>query len=949
MQAGTKHGLQSSDVSPSVSETSAGIELGRSRRGWRGRTREWRLVEGLLRAAQSGRGGVLLVEGRSGIGKSRLLAEAIDAAAARGFTIARGAADESAQLAPLKPLISAFGESARTLLASRELLFSDSRLWLVDELQDRLEAWAARGPCLVAFDDLQWADPTTLFALRSLVPELASYPLVWILVRTAGAAESGADRLYEVLERDGATLIELGPLGDDAVAEIVTDEFGAAPDPELLALAAGAAGNPFLLVEWLKGLRDEAAVEITDGHLDLVSRQLPRRVQEIARSRLGRLSPPTRHLLQVAAVLGHSFSADDLADVLGEQPSRLLSALEEAQAAGAVVPCEDRLAFRHDLLWRAVAETITVSVRQALHRQVGEILLKRGGSAIPAVTHLLCSAQPEDTAALAGLDRAAHELLPTSAQSAADVAIRALELTALTAPERFDRTGTALYSLATAGRLAEATKLARTALGRTWPPEQVAHLYYELAYLLMLAGRPGEAVAEAERALAQAGLPAELRGLAEQVSFQGMFAARAFRRGRDRAQAVVTAEERHTPPAIVGAHILLAGVDWTAGRAADAIGHLRTAIRVAGDGPIQARHAHPRLILVNALSSMRRLEEAEAALESAAEEITALGHTAYAAVPAIFRAKQRIAEGRLDDAATEAQAGLAIADQLGMHAFDLVGIAVLAIVAARRGDIDTAVKYAEQYRSLRQEGHWSDWAMALVAEAQGGPEKAIELYNAPYTDPAERTWLLMFEPAAAAWLTRTALAVGSRSDAETIVAAAGHLADGNPEFPTLAASEAHARGILHRDPAALAHAVATHVGSWERASAAEDLGALRAHEHGGSDQDAISSLDQALEGYQRTGALRDAARVRARLRDLGVRRRHWTQAERPLSGWESLTETEGTVAALVAQGLTNPQVARQMFISPQTVKFHLRQVFRKLGIASRVELARLTAERTPDA
>jgi DNA-binding CsgD family transcriptional regulator len=80
---------------------------------------------------------------------------------------------------------------------------------------------------------------------------------------------------------------------------------------------------------------------------------------------------------------------------------------------------------------------------------------------------------------------------------------------------------------------------------------------------------------------------------------------------------------------------------------------------------------------------------------------------------------------------------------------------------------------------------------------------------------------------------------------------------------------------------------------------------------------------------------------RKRLRKLGVRRRHWAVETRPVTGWLSLTGTERTVSELVAQGLTNQQVADQMFISVHTVAFHLRQVFRKLAISSRVELARI--------
>ncbi|MEV5749181.1 AAA family ATPase [Actinoallomurus sp. NPDC052308] len=944
-------------VWPSVPDTSARVDFGRcSRRGWRGRDCEWQVISGLLRAAGSGRGGVLLVEGESGVGKSRLLAEAVEAAAGLGFVLARGTADESTQLAPLKPLMSAFGESTQTLLASGGVTPADMRLRLVDELQARLENRVADGPHLVTLDDLQWADPMTLLALRSLIPELASYPLVWILSRTIGSGGSGLDRLYEVLERDGATRLVLEALGDQAVAEVITDMLDVEPDSELLAQAAGAGGNPFLLMEWLDGLRDEGAVEISDGQARLVSRRLPRRVQEIVRRHCAGLSSPTRHLLQVAAILGRCFDANDLADMLGEPPSRLLPALEEAEAARFVVPAGGQLAFRHDLLWRAVAETVTVSMRQALHRQAAQMLLERGGSAIPAAAHLMRSMRPGDRAALEGLDRAVGEVLPSSPQTAADLAVRALDLTAPSAPGRFDRAVTAVYALAAAGRLAQAAELARTALSQTTLPEQTSQLRYVLAYVLMLAGRPEDAVAQARSALSQPDLSGELRGLTEQVLFQGLFASRDRRRGRERAQTIVAAAERHDPPARVGAHILLAGIGWAEGRAADAIGHLREAVRIASGGPIQAQHAHPRLLLANALTSMRQLGEADTVIQAVDQEITALGHTAYAASPAICRARLRLASGRLDDAAAEAEAGLAMADQLGMHAFDFLGLAVLAIVAACRGDIETAVRHAELYRSRRQAGQgelygrvWCEWGMALVTEARAGPDKAIDALSDTIAIATERQWLLMTEPSAAGWLTRTLLAAGDRSAAETIAVTAERLAEDNPDFPTLAASAAHARGILDRDLAALARAAATHVGPWTRASAAEDLGVLHAHAPGGSGHDAaIHRLDQALQDYQRTGALRDAARVRARLRKLGIRRRHWRQPERPVSGWDSLTDTERNVATLAAQGLTNPQIATQMFISPHTVKFHLRQVFRKLDVGSRVELARLAADQTSD-
>ncbi|GLY80761.1 helix-turn-helix transcriptional regulator [Actinoallomurus iriomotensis] len=923
--------------------------------GRRGRDREWRVLTRALCAAEGGRGGVVLVDGQSGMGKTRLLAEAAEAAADRGFTIARGGVEEPGRLEPLAPLTAALGESTQTLLASVANVRGDAadlRLWLVQELQARLERRAAHGPLLVTLDDLHWADPTTLLALRTLIPELASYPLVWILSRTTGSGDAGVDRLYEVLEREGATRMRLAALDDRAVAAVVADVLGATPDAEVLELAAGAGGNPFILVELLGGLLDESAVEIGDGRARLVSRRLPLRVQETARRRLGRLSAHCRRVLQVAAVLGRSFDVNDLADMLGELPSRLLPAVEEAEATGVVVPDGDLLAFRHDLLWRAMIESMPESARRALHRQAAGMLLERGGSSIRAAAHLLWSARPGDPEAVAGLDRAVREVLPSSPQTAADLAVRALELTGPSDAGRFDRTVTAVYALSNAGRLADAIGLARAALDRATRPRQAAQLRYELAYTLLLAGRAAEAVTEAERVLEQRGLPDELRGVAEQVLFRGMFANH-DRRGHERAEAVVAAGERHGPTALVGAHMLLSSDTWAEGRCAEAIGHVREATRIAADGPIKARHAHPRLHLISLLTDTRQIEEAENALRTADEEITALGHTTYDPCPAIFRGRLRLAQSRLDDAATEAQAGLGRAEEVGAHAFDLLGFAVLALVAVLRGDIDAAVGSVERYESSHRRGRgatygmrWGDWAVTRVVDAQAGATRAMEEFHSRFLGTLEHRRLLMTEPNAAAWLTRTALAAGERPVGEALTAMAETLARGNPGFRTYAASAAHARGILDEDPEALARAAATYLEPWSRASAAEDLGVLRARTPGAHEA-AIHHLDEALTGYRRVGAARDAARVRARLREFGVRRRNH-QGERPASGWAALTDTERAIAALVAEGLTNPQVATRMFISPHTVKFHLGQAFRKLGIGSRVELARLVAEHAPE-
>ncbi|MET7328957.1 AAA family ATPase [Nonomuraea sp. NPDC005650] len=930
-----------------------------SRPGWRGRASEWRPVAALLQAIETGRGSMVLVEGRSGMGKTQLLHRATEAAARTEIAVAHGAAEELGHLAPLALLATAFDEPALTspepaTTSGQCADAADLRLSLVERLRALLEERAGRGPLLITLDDLHWADPTTQLVLRSLLPELSSYPLGWILARTSGMGDSGVDGLYELLEQEGADRVVLGPLDDLAVAEIVADTFGAPPGPDIVEMAAEAKGNPFLLVELLRTCKLDGVIEVVAGSARLTSTA---RVQVSARSPLMSLSAPTRRLLQVAGILGRSFSVDDLAEMLGEPVDGLLPGLAEAVRAGIVVPAVDRLTFRHDLLWQVVTDMISDPVRTALQRQAGFMLLRRG-AVVPAAGHFMRCARVGDTRALDGLDRAARAVLPYSPPSAVDLAVRALELTGPADSDLLARTSTAVEALTAAGRLAEAIESARAALRRAPPGPWTDRMRCELVSVLLQSGRAAEAVAEAEGLLTRPDLDDELRGTAELAIFHGLMGLHDFGRGRARANAVLADRAGHQDTALVGALLLSAHIAWEEARAADAFRHVHEAIRIASTGSVAARRAHPRLFLIRCLFGVGRYAEGESVIRAAAADFDAYGPTTHVATPAFFRACLSLATGRPDDAAAEAEVGLKAADEMGAYAFALLGLAVLAIVELRRGNMETAARYVERFETKQQEAHgpmygsvWGTWAGALVHEAQSGPESAMEALGTCYEDIRKRRWLLMLEPDAAAWMTRTALAAGRRPAAARVVETARQIAHDNPGFPALAASAAHAHGILHGDTTALAQAAAHHSDPWGAASAAEDLGVLltagASDDARGDRKAAIAGFEEAADAYLKIGALRDAARVRARLRKLGVRRRHWNYAERPGTGWDSLTDTERSVAALVAQGLTNRQVATQMFLSPHTVSFHLRQVFRKLGIASRVELARNAAEQPP--
>jgi DNA-binding CsgD family transcriptional regulator len=232
---------------------------------------------------------------------------------------------------------------------------------------------------------------------------------------------------------------------------------------------------------------------------------------------------------------------------------------------------------------------------------------------------------------------------------------------------------------------------------------------------------------------------------------------------------------------------------------------------------------------------------------------------------------------------------------------------------------------------------------AQISEARNGPAAAIGYIRQVCADLPAHPGLLLGDPALAPWLVRTMRAAGDHELAVITARAAEAIACGNPGYPATAAAAAHSMGVARQDPVRLTEAAAQHPDPWARASAAEDLAVLHARQ---ADKDqAIHHLTEAIDGYQLAGAAADMARIRRRLRELGVRRRYWTQsAGRPVTGWQSLTDTERVASELVAQGLNNKQVADRMYISVHTVAFHMRQIFRKLNIGSRLELARVVMQ-----
>jgi DNA-binding CsgD family transcriptional regulator len=421
-------------------------------------------------------------------------------------------------------------------------------------------------------------------------------------------------------------------------------------------------------------------------------------------------------------------------------------------------------------------------------------------------------------------------------------------------------------------------------------------------------------------------------------------------RARVRAEAILADAERQDDALRVTALLARAVISWREARLPDALDVAREAVRLENTRQASGCQGTACLLLGGMLTAVGQLEEADTAIGRRGSDARAAESGERGASAEILAGLVALAAGRPAEAADAAAEGLRLAAARGTHLFSLAGLSLLATTALRSGDLRTAARHVTSSQERLSE-HGPGYGLtrsllvaAQVAEVRGDAGAADQRAADLYSMVAQRHGVLLEDLTAPAWLVRFALSRGDNGHAEQIADAAAWLAAENPGFAYVCAAAAHARGLIDRDPAALSTAAAGCRDPWARASAAEDLGIVLARRQ--DRPGATRLLEDSLTGYDRVAALRDARRLRHRLRELGVRRRHFTYADRPMSGWASLTDTEHAVCGLVAQGLTNRGIANEMFLSTHTVAFHLRQVFRKLDIRSRVDLAREFTEQS---
>ena len=934
-----------------MAPTTVGAKAGEPRQPVRGRDDDLATIGRHLNQLLSGVGWVIVVEGAAGLGKSRLLTEVVTMAGRLSINVGSGAANPGDNVVQLAPLMEALFDGPEPIL-ERASLRSDhtspeQRYWLLQDLETLLEKAALKTPVLVCLDDLQWADNGTAAALRSLPTRLATVPVGWVIALRPSEGSRQLRSAMVGLEHEGALKIVLGPLDQAGVAQVSRDILLAEPDTGLLKMAARAGGSPFLLVELLSGLREEGLVRIESGRAVLSKSQIPHRVSESMRTRLQRLSDSARQVATVAAALGRRFSLNDLAAMLSRSPSVLLGPVEELTHYGLLVERDGKLAFNHDLTLEAVRASLPESVRRALDRQAAAMLMAGGALPVEVATQLAASAEPGDELAIATLLKAAEALGPTDPAAASDLSQRALELAPSKHPLRGPLVAHTAVWLHAAGRASEAKAFADTALRQVLPPEQEAEVRLGIASMITLSH---DVRAEAGRqALALPGLRTELRARHLAVLFYNLMTAGRLeeaRAGLDEARMAV--QESHDVDGQFVLELAESGLAYADGRFGQALELVEASLRTSLNASDDTRGHIAHQWRCDVLTMLDRLDEA---LQMSIANVAAAQRDRQGWALGLFeagRGRQLLQMGRLSDAAAALEARFTpdFAPQVA-NVPDAAGIVALGRVALHTGDQPMRRRAREIAQVMLEQSspgvrRHAAWLLALLAMAEGDATRAHGWLCA--LGEEERISIVPLFPmdvADEARLVHIALAVQDHELGAVAALATQQRSRLNPTIRSIAAAAAHVSGLLHHSRQDLAHAVELYEGGPRPLALAltlEDLG--DAAVESGDTPAGLDAHGRALLLYSRAGAVWDAGRVRGRLRALGVRRR-LVSAQRPSRGWAAMTDSELAVARLVADGMSNREVAERLFVSHHTVNTHLRHVFDKLDVNSRVALTRL--------
>ncbi len=868
-----------------------------------------------------------MFEGDAGIGKSVLWAEGVDAARKLGLRVlsARPAEAERALanvglgdlledvLEDILPDLPSPRRRALEIALLRAAGDAVDRRALAVAVRGVLQLLGERQPVLIAVDDVQWLDPSSSSALTFALRRLAGSPVRLLLTRRVD--DGRPSQLERALLPGEVHTLSLGPLSVGALHRLLRDRLGRSfPRQTLLRVHETSGGNPFFALELARLLGDD--------HDPLSPLPIPHTLDELVHARIARLPRPTREALALPSALGTTSLA------LLERAGVDAEALDPAVAGNVIELDDGRIRFSHPLLASALYRDLGER-RRAVHARIAQLV----DDPLLRARHLALSTELADAAVAAVLDDAVELAADRGASAvAAELAEQALRLTPRDLRDERNR---------------RALQAARAHHGAgEWTRSRA------IALDLLAAGELGDLRAEVLVALAEvepvdraaALLEEAVREASSRPALQSMIHARLawakrFRGGFAHARAALElAEEVGDDVLMAQARGVLAVLSWFAGQE-----------RTPTDLPLRVRGLADAVggeLLVQEATLAVANTLAPARLRDEARDLFGREHREWRErdEPRAARALWGLAwvefwAGRWELAAAQAAQAHEIAIQYGLEVPQ--EHLPIALIAVHRGRLDLAREHSERAVALAVEqfgfpppqhlailGLAALWSGDRIAAEQLLRQADLRALELKWGEPSVRWWTgdhteLLLEAGRideAVRLTDVWETDAVRVGREWVLA---HVT----RCRGLAAA---ASGNVDSAAELLRQAVAQHEAVGDPFGSARALLALgvvgrRARQK----RPAREAIGAALGGFEGIGAAPWAAKARVELGRIGGRSRE-----------EGLTAAERRVAALVADGRTNREVAAALFLGERTVASHLTHIYAKLGVRSRTELAR---------
>jgi DNA-binding CsgD family transcriptional regulator len=928
-----------------------------------GRDDELSRLVAWIREAEEGRGRAVLVDGEPGIGKSALVRAACAAALHAGCQVFWGAGDELGQALPLLPLLDALQIAPVTRDPRRDTISellgggavaskgADLAAAAAEQLSALVDELCQAGPVVLVVDELQWADSTTVAVWSRIARSVRRLPLLLVGVLRPVPRRDDLRSLFRVVPQ--AERLRVGRLEEPAVLELVAARTGGKPGVRLEELAAGAAGNPLYLIELLDALSRSSCLEVdTAGVAELTGTATPDSLPEAIADRLGFLSEAARTVLRAAALLGDGFSVADLVTVTNSSLAGLLPALDEARAAGVLVAAGDDLAFRHALIRRALYDEMPTAVRIAWHQAAAWALAEASAPVERVARQLLPMVSTTDSRvpvpawAVRWLLDVATPLIGQAPVAAVALLRRAVR----DAPLDDAVTGALACRLADAyyrvGNVAQAERIACRALDRVRDPDVVVDLHTTVVQCRGMTGRSAESLAELNDALTQPGLEARHRArLLVLIARTHRDLGEVDAAGRVATAALAelgSVEDRWATGWALHVLSLVAMMrgEWTSALPL----FERAMVIVRGDPELIDLTLLLRINQSVTFGALDRYADALAAAGRARELADRTGSALRLTQVQSALGQLLLGAGRWDDALAEVDV---VPDERKDPSVVCCDHGVAAIIHFHRGDTDAARRHLEVAAPYAE--RIGDRvvvplvrARCLAFEYAGAPEQALTLLVGVLNGEDAGEDLL-------ADAARLAMSIGDVGTAAEIEARASAIA-ADSAVPHHRALALYCRGLLERDAAVLLRAADGYHDAGRplyRAKALEAAAVALANDESEDRGAARAAFTHAVDIYSGLDAQWDVARLRALFRTYGIRSGPTVKHRQSTHGWDSLTPTEAKIAALVVEGLSNPQIAARLYLSPRTVGTHVSHVLTKLGVNSRIDIAREASRHKP--